>query len=118
MHNHSFSDSRGSLSVWDDVVPFSMTRVNFVYDVPEKAVRGKHAHALIHELCVCPVGGLTVTVEDASGKKDMTISGPNEAAHICPGTWITLHNFQPGTVMLIMCSGVFDPKKSSVPHVT
>ena len=111
MHNHSFSDSRGSLSVWDDVVPFSMTRVNFVYDVPEKAVRGKHAHALIHELCVCPVGGLTVTVEDANGKKDMTISGPNEAAHICPGTWITLHNFQPGTVMR---SGVFDPKKSSV----
>ena len=68
VHNHSFSDPRGSLSVWDDVVPFSMTRINFVYDVPEEAVRGKHAHALIHELCVCPVGGLTVTVEDASGK--------------------------------------------------
>ena len=111
VHNRSFSDPRGSLSAWDDVVPFSMTRVNFVYDVPENSVRGLHAHTLIHELCVCPVGGLTVTVEDASGKKDMTISGPNEAAHICPGTWITLHSFQPGTVMLIMCSGVFDPKE-------
>ena len=111
VHNHSFSDLRGSLSAWDDVVPFSMTRVNLVYDVPENAVRGKHAHTLIHELCVCPVGGLTVTVEDASGKKDMTISGPNKAVHICPGTWITLHNFQPGTVLLIMCSGVFDPKE-------
>eukprot|EP00322_Chrysochromulina_rotalis_P005372 CAMPEP_0115843270 /NCGR_PEP_ID=MMETSP0287-20121206/8226_1 /TAXON_ID=412157 /ORGANISM="Chrysochromulina rotalis, Strain UIO044" /LENGTH=483 /DNA_ID=CAMNT_0003296959 /DNA_START=43 /DNA_END=1494 /DNA_ORIENTATION=- len=88
-----------------------MTRVNYVYDTPTGAIRGLHGHTLIHELCVCVVGGVTVTVEDGSGMKDMTISGPLEAAHICPGTWITLHDFLPGTVMLIMCSGVFDPKE-------
>ena len=111
IHNRSIKDPRGSLAPWDDSVPFAMTRVNMVYDVPSGAVRGGHGHTLIEELCVCPIGGLTVTVEDASGTKDMTISGPDEGAHICPGTWITLHDFQPGTVMIIMCSGVFDPQE-------
>ena len=83
VHNRSFSDPRGSLSAWDDVVPFSMTRVNFVYDVPENSVRGLHAHKLIHELCVCPVGGLTVTVEDASGKKDIVIATENSLSSRC-----------------------------------
>ena len=83
IHNRSFSDPRGSLSAWDDVVPFDITRINCVYDVPSLAVRGLHAHTLIHELCVCLVGGLTVTVEDASGTKDMTISGPQRgSAHL------------------------------------
>jgi len=90
-------------------VPFATTRVNYVWDVPSGLERGGHGHTKIHELCVCPVGSCTVTVEDGTGTKSMTITSPTEGAHIAPGTWITLHDFAPGTVLVIMCSGVYDP---------
>ncbi len=113
VHNTAFCEKeyRGMLCPWDDKCPFKITRVNYVYDVPVGAVRGGHAHRLIHELCTCPVGSMSVTVEDATGSKTMTITSPTEGIHIAPGTWITLHDFVPGTVLVIMCSGLFDPKE-------
>jgi perosamine synthetase len=113
VYNRAISEApyRGTLCAWDDLVPFATTRMNHVYDVPVGAERGGHAHTLIHELCVCPVGSMTVTVEDGSGVKSMTISCPTEGVHIAPGAWITLHDFAPGTVLVILCSGVYDPKE-------
>ena len=113
VYNRAFSEAnfRGSLCAWDDLVPFAMTRMNYVYDVPSGVARGGHAHTKVHELCTCPVGSCTVTVEDGTGVKSMTITNATEAAHIAPGTWITLHDFTPGTVLVIMCSGVFDPQE-------
>jgi len=45
VYNRAFSEKeyRGMLCPWDDVVPFAVTRMNYVYDVPAGAVRGGHA---------------------------------------------------------------------------
>ena len=50
---------------------------------------------LVHELCVCVAGAMTVVVEDYSGVKEMRISKPTEAAYIAPDTWITLKVREP-----------------------
>ena len=76
-------------------MPFQTTRVNYVWNVPEDVERGHHGHLLVHELCVCVAGAMTVVVEDYSGVKEMRISKPTEAAYIAPDTWITLKVSEP-----------------------
>lgn len=114
IHNSIVAEAtyRGDFVPWDrPLVPFHMTRSNYMYNVPVGMQRGFHAHTKIYELCVCVAGSMTVTVEDASGTKDMHISSPTEGALICPNTWILLHSFAPGTILLIMCSGKYDPSE-------
>lgn len=113
IENKSIMDPRGQLVPWDKpLVPFKMTRLNYIYDVPEGVERGKHGHTKIYELCVCVKGSMTVTVEDATGIKDMFIDSPDKGALICPNTWILLHNFAEGTCLSVLCSGEFDPKET------
>eukprot|EP00928_Gymnodinium_smaydae_P056720 TRINITY_DN40045_c0_g1_i1.p1 TRINITY_DN40045_c0_g1~~TRINITY_DN40045_c0_g1_i1.p1 ORF type:complete len:176 (-),score=34.29 TRINITY_DN40045_c0_g1_i1:162-689(-) len=103
---------RGDFVPWDKpLVPFKTTRCNYMWNVPEGTIRGHHAHTKVYELCVCVQGSMTVSVEDASGTKEMHISKPTEGALICPNTWIVLKDFAPGTILLILCSGEFDPKE-------
>eukprot|EP00931_Biecheleriopsis_adriatica_P038188 TRINITY_DN21901_c0_g1_i1.p1 TRINITY_DN21901_c0_g1~~TRINITY_DN21901_c0_g1_i1.p1 ORF type:complete len:192 (+),score=41.46 TRINITY_DN21901_c0_g1_i1:86-661(+) len=113
IENTSIKDPRGQLVPWDKpLVPFNMTRLNYIYDVPKGVVRGKHAHTKIYELCICVKGSMTVTVEDATGVKDMFIDSPNKGALICPNTWILLHNFAEATCVSVICSGEFDPSET------
>lgn len=104
---------RGKFVTWDrpGLVPFKVTRANYMWDVPEGVVRGHHAHEIVHELCVCLQGAMTVTVEDGTGTKSMRISSPTEAALIAPPCWILLHDFAPGTILLVYCSHDHDPSE-------
>mmetsp|Transcript_21240 Transcript_21240/g.41558 ORF Transcript_21240/g.41558 Transcript_21240/m.41558 type:complete len:193 (-) Transcript_21240:380-958(-) len=113
IENTSIKDPRGQLVPWDNpLVPFNMTRLNYIYDVPKGVVRGKHGHTKIYELCVCVKGSMTVTVEDGTGIKDMFIDSPDKGALICPNTWILLHNFAEATCVSVICSGQFDPSET------
>eukprot|EP00930_Biecheleria_cincta_P072003 TRINITY_DN59445_c0_g1_i1.p1 TRINITY_DN59445_c0_g1~~TRINITY_DN59445_c0_g1_i1.p1 ORF type:complete len:211 (+),score=31.30 TRINITY_DN59445_c0_g1_i1:57-635(+) len=110
IENKSIMDPRGQLVPWDKpLVPFNMTRLNYIYDVPSGAVRGKHGHTKIYELCICVKGSMTVTVEDGTGVKDMFIDSPDKGALICPNTWILLHNFAEATCLSVLCSGEYEP---------
>eukprot|EP00747_Dinoflagellata_sp_TGD_P139025 gnl/TRDRNA2_/TRDRNA2_175851_c0_seq3.p1 gnl/TRDRNA2_/TRDRNA2_175851_c0~~gnl/TRDRNA2_/TRDRNA2_175851_c0_seq3.p1 ORF type:complete len:192 (-),score=32.12 gnl/TRDRNA2_/TRDRNA2_175851_c0_seq3:64-639(-) len=112
IENKSIKDPRGQLVPWDKpLVPFNMTRLNYIYDVPTGVERGKHAHTKIYELCICVKGSMTVTVEDGTGVKDMFIDSPDKGALICPNTWILLHNFAEGSCLSVLCSGEYDPKE-------
>jgi len=111
IQNTAFSEKnfRGYLVPWDDIVPFQTSRVNCISGVPLDVKRGGHAHQIVHEFCVAVSGSMTVEVEDYTGKKSMHISSHTEGAYIAPETWITLKDFTPGTVLMVFCSGEFDP---------
>lgn len=113
IHSRALSEDpyRGKFVTWDrpGLIPFKVTRANYMFDVPDGAVRGYHAHQVVNELCVCLQGAMTVTVEDATGHKSMRISSPTEAALIVPPCWILLHDFDPGTILLVYCSHDFTP---------
>jgi len=115
IHSREISETpyRGKFVTWDRPghIPFETTRANYMFDVPQGSVRGFHAHQVVHELCVCLHGAMTVTVEDATGTKSMRISSPTEGALITPPCWILLHDFDPGTILLVYCSHDFDPNE-------
>jgi UDP-2-acetamido-3-amino-2,3-dideoxy-glucuronate N-acetyltransferase len=105
----SFVDDRGHLAVLDDSsIPFQPRRVFLVYDVPDRRVRGEHAHRECHQFLVCPHGSVRVQMDDGRRRWGVTLSSPNEGLHVAPMVWSTQYQFAPGTVLVVLASHPYD----------
>lgn len=102
-------DNRGNLSVIEnDVVPFEMKRVYYLYDVPSGAERGGHSHKEQKEFLIALSGSFDVILNDGFEKQTITLNKPFEGLLINPGIWRELNNFSSGSVCLVLASAVFD----------
>ncbi|WP_448606763.1 sugar 3,4-ketoisomerase [Paenimyroides ceti] len=102
-------DPRGNLSVIEkDVIPFSVKRVYFLYDVPSGAERGGHSHKIQEEFII-PVSGSFDVILNENGKEEVfTLNKPNRGLYVANNTWRELRNFSSGAVCLVVSSGEFD----------
>jgi len=100
------ADERGKLVVVEASrgVPFPVKRVFWVYDVPEGTGRGGHAHQFCQQLLVCVSGSCRVI---AAGDA-FTLDDPGKALYVPPGVYLDLEDWQPGTVLLVLCSHYYD----------
>lgn len=102
-------DTRGNLSVIEgNVIPFTMKRVYYLYDVPSGAERGGHSHKNQQEFLVALSGSFTVVLTDGKDKISVTLNKPNEGLLIPNGIWRELENFSSGSVCLVIASDVFE----------
>jgi len=102
-------EGRGNLSVIEkDIVPFSINRVYYLYDVPSGAYRGGHAHKAIFEYLIPLSGSFDVILKDGDSTEKITLNKPDEGLLIAPGIWRELENFTSGAVCLVLASEEFD----------
>ena len=105
----TFSDERGVLAVLDEaMVPFPIRRVFFVYDIPNRYVRGEHAHRACHQFLVCTTGSVRVHLDDGTEQSDVTLTSPDQGLHIPPMTWASQYQFASGTVLMVLASHPYD----------
>jgi hypothetical protein len=102
-------DPRGNLSVIENnVIPFEMKRVYYLYDVPSGAERGGHSHKEQQEFLVALSGSFDVILHDGQHEKLVTLNKPFEGLLISNGIWRELKNFSSGAVCLVIASAVFE----------
>lgn len=102
-------DARGNLSVIEnDIVPFKIKRVYYLYDVPAGAERGGHAHKKLQQFLVALSGSFDVVLNDGIKEQTITLNKPFEGLLIKNGIWRELKNFSSGSVCLVIASEVFD----------
>ena len=102
-------DPRGNLSVIENnVIPFQIKRVYYLYDVPSGAERGGHSHREQQEFLVALSGSFDVILNDGKEVKTITLNKPFEGLLIMNGIWRELKNFSSGAVCLVIASDVFD----------
>ena len=101
-------DPRGNLSVIEnDIVPFDIKRVYYLYDVPSGSERGGHAHKELQEFLVALSGSFDVVLKDGEDERIVTLNKPYEGLLINPGIWRELQNFSSGSVCLVVASDVY-----------
>jgi len=101
-------DPRGNLSVIEnDVIPYEIKRVYYLYDVPSGAERGGHSHIEQQEFLVALSGSFDVILNDGKIEKKVTLNKPFEGLLITNGIWRELKNFSSGAVCLVVASDVY-----------
>ncbi len=103
-------DARGSLTVVEKKLPFSIQRVFWIAGMQHGAVRGGHGHIRTHMALVCVTGGCTVEVKrlDEAHKVlktlHFTLDTPQTLLYLPPYDWHQMYDFLPGTVLVALAS--------------
>ena len=103
-------DPRGNLTVAQsmDHIPFNVSRVYWVYDVPAGESRGGHAHKQCREFIVAASGSFTVTLDDGYTQTSYHLNHPWQGLYVETGVWRTLNDFSSGAVCLVLASDPFE----------
>ena len=90
------------------VIPFSIKRVFYLYDIPGGESRGAHAHKNCHQLLIAASGAFEVELDDGSSKKTILLNRPYNSVHIPPGIWASEKNFSSGAICLVLASDLYN----------
>jgi len=102
-------NSRGNLSVIEkEILPFSIERVYYLYDVPSDAFRGGHAHKNLRQFLIPISGSFDVVIKDGQATRTITLNKPNKGLLIVPGIWRELENFSSGAICLVLASHEYE----------
>jgi mannose-6-phosphate isomerase-like protein (cupin superfamily) len=102
------NDDRGSLAVLEHAdLPFNPKRTFLVYDVPDRSVRGEHAHKECHQFLLCVAGRVTVDVS-GSTLGAIRLTNPDRGLYVPPMHWVGLTDFSEGAVLLVLASHPYD----------
>lgn len=103
-------DPRGNLTVAEQMkdIPFGVSRVYWVYDVPSGESRGGHAHKRCREFIIAVSGSFTVTLDDGKEKKTFLLNHPYQGLLVETNVWRTLDDFSSGAVCLVLAEEPFD----------
>jgi hypothetical protein len=98
------TDPRGNLSYIEanDLVPFDIKRVFYLYDVPADSERGGHSHHGAWQLMIAMAGSFDVVLDNGYEQRRYTLNRPYKALLIPPGYWRTMDNFSAGSVCTVL----------------
>lgn len=102
-------DLRGSLSFAEinENLPFHPKRFFLTYNVPNKEIRGEHAHLACHQFLVCVKGSCAVVVDDGHNRAEIMLDCPNLGLHIPPLIWATEYKYSQDAVLLVFASDIY-----------
>ena len=100
---------RGKLSVVEkNIIPFSIKRVYYLYDVPSDSYRGGHAHKKLLQFMIPLSGSFEVLLDDGVNKKKIMLNKPDKGLLIPQGIWREMDNFSSGAICMVLASEHYD----------
>ena len=104
------NDPRGNLTFVEAGrhVPFAISRVYYLYDVPGGAERGGHAHKDLHQLIIAMSGSFDIHLDDGRSKKTFHMNRSYYGLYVCPMIWREIGNFSSGAVCMVLASNFYD----------
>jgi uncharacterized RmlC-like cupin family protein len=102
-------EGMGSLSfIEKEIIPFSIKRVYYLYDVPFNGERGGHAHKDLFQVLIALNGSFELLLDDGSNTKKILLDSPNIGLYIPNGIWREMNNFSKNSVCLVLASEDYD----------
>lgn len=105
-----FEDLRGGLTVAEGAsLPFVPKRYFVVHNVPNREVRGEHAHRALHQLLTCVHGQCSLMVDDGTVRQLIHLDSPDLSVHMAPLVWGVQFRFSADAVLVVLASDQYDP---------
>jgi hypothetical protein len=89
-------------------VPFDVSRVYYLYDVPGGESRGGHAHKQLQQLIVSVMGAFDVVLDDGYERRRVHLDRAYNGLYINRMIWRELENFSSGGICLVLASLPYD----------
>lgn len=89
-------------------IPFNISRLFYLYDIPGGEERGAHSHKECHQLLIAASGAFDVLLDDGKNKRMVTLNRPYMGLHIPPGIWAAEMGFSSGAICLVLASHKYD----------
>ena len=104
-----FDDDRGSLVFIEgsNHIPFDISRIYYLYGVPDSSTRGSHAHKELSQIIFAVSGSFDIVVNDGQRSERITLSSPDKGIYICPMIWRDLDNFSEDAVCMVLASDIY-----------
>ncbi len=104
------ADLRGDLTVGEfhRDVPFAPQRYFIVFGVPNREVRGEHAHRRCQQFLICVRGSCSVVADDGQHKVEVALDGPQRGLYLPAMTWGIQYKHTPDAILLVFASDHYD----------
>ncbi len=105
----TYTDSRGNLTVIENVLPFTIKRVFYIYGVDE-SVRGGHRHHKTIQAAVCIVGRCRIYNNDGKKEDVFNLDKPSKCLILECKDWHKMYDFSKNAILVVFASENFDEK--------
>jgi hypothetical protein len=106
IHLPTFSDTRGTLTVMENKLPFVVARSYWIYGA-DGETRGGHRHTHTRQALVALSGEVRIYMNDGVMSETIGLTAPNHCLIVEPKDWHTM-TFGTGAVLLVMSSHPYD----------
>jgi dTDP-4-dehydrorhamnose 3,5-epimerase-like enzyme len=103
------TDTRGNLTVIENVLPFEVKRIFYIYGV-DNSVRGGHRHHKTVQAAVCIKGECKIFNNNGRAEQVFHLAKPSEMVVLLPEDWHSMFEFSPDAILMVLASENFDEK--------
>lgn len=105
----TFTDKRGNLTVIENVLPFPIKRVFYIYGVDD-SVRGGHRHHKTVQAAICIKGECKIFNNNGVMKETYHLDQPSKCLMLEPRDWHQMYDFSEDAILMVLASENFDEK--------
>ena len=85
----TFEDERGFLTVMEDILPFNVRRIYWIYGADEQS-RGGHRHKITKQALVAVSGTIDLKINDGNKETLYILDNPSKCLIVEPEDWHTM----------------------------
>lgn len=104
----TFDETRGCLTVIEDILPFEIKRIFYIYNVDD-SVRGKHRHHKTVQAVICLEGSCVIRNNNNQVEEEFLLDSPEKCLLIYPEDFHEMYKFSPNAILMVLASEKFDP---------
>lgn len=106
-------DERGNLVVVEgnDVIPFDIKRIFYIYGSDSEVVRGCHANLRSEFVMINVSGTSKVKVDNGHETQVIELNRPRMGLYLPNNLWKEMYDFSPDSVLLVLSNEHYDPEE-------
>jgi len=103
----TFTDNRGNLTVIDNILPFRIQRIFYIYGV-DSSERGGHRHHKTIQAAICIKGRCRIYNNDGEKEEVFQLNSPAKCLILQPRDWHKMYDFSKNAILMVLASESFD----------